>query len=107
MHIREWSGDTRKLLQQKSLKKSGFGGGEPVDALMTSLREDIRHPDATPKTVGSVTIEANNSKDMFGIMLDGVVHGPFRKVRIHPLHNEGSNQQLSVPVMTFLPPTEG
>ena len=95
-----------RILAQKNLKKSSFGGGsDPVDALLSSLREDIRGADATPKTVGIVAIEANNSKDVFGIMLDGVVHGPFRKVTISPLLRQGDAVPLTVPFMAFLPPT--
>ncbi len=106
MHVREWGGRSKEILAQKNLKKSSFGGGsDPVDALLSSLREDIRGADATPKTVGIVAIEANNSKDVFGIMLDGVVHGPFRKVTISPLLRQGDAVPLTVPFMAFLPPT--
>ena len=104
--MREWGSRSKEILAQKNLKKSSFGGGsDPVDALLSSLREDIRGADATPKTVGIVAIEANNSKDVFGIMLDGVVHGPFRKVTISPLLRQGDAVPLTVPFMAFLPPT--
>ncbi len=53
--------------------------------------------------VGEVSIEAQNKQDYFGIMLDGVVHGPFKRVVLRPMLI-GSNV-AKVPFMSFLPPT--
>ena len=56
--------------------------------------------------IGSVSIEAAEKKDMFGIMLDGVVHGPFRRVVITPMYaGRDSEEVVKVPFMTFLPQT--
>lgn len=48
---------------------------------------------------------ANDSKDLFGIMLDGVMHGPFKRVVITSMLAQGSTEPAKVPFMTFLPQT--
>ena len=48
------------------------------------------------------TASGTLSKDGFAIMLDGVVHGPFRRVLIKPMLTS-NNQVARVPFMSFLP----
>jgi hypothetical protein len=113
MHIREWGGKTAEILSLKNLKSSSFGRGDPCDQLVQSLRDDIKGADASQKTIGGVSIEGARkmqpdgtvAQDVFGIMLDGVVHGPFKRVVITPMYLADQQTVAKVPFMTFLPQT--
>jgi len=113
MHVREWGGKTSEILGLKNLKSSSFGRGDPCDQLVQSLRDDIKGADANQKAVGAVSIEGSkrldaNGKEIqefFGIMLDGVVHGPFKRVILSPMYLADQQTVAKVPFMTFLPQT--
>lgn len=113
MHVREWGGKTSEILSLKNLKSSSFGRGDPCEQLVQSLRDDIRGADANQKTVGAVSIEGakkmmpdgKEQQDVFGIMLDGVVHGPFKRVVLSPMYLADQQTVAKVPFMTFLPQT--
>mmetsp|Transcript_8916 Transcript_8916/g.17339 ORF Transcript_8916/g.17339 Transcript_8916/m.17339 type:complete len:475 (+) Transcript_8916:1265-2689(+) len=111
MHVREWdgpkAGKSKELLSQRSLKSGGFTSrGDPAEQLVAALRDEIKGADAVQKQVGTVSIEAAEVKDLFGIMLDGVVHGPFKRVVITPMYlDEETGELAKVPFMTFLPQT--
>ena len=104
MHAREWdTGKSKDILSLKTLKGSSFSGRDPVDALLGHLKDEVRGPDAVQKQVGEVSIEAVGDGDMFGVMLDGVVHGPFKRVVLRPMYQDGNGNLARVPFMTFLP----
>jgi hypothetical protein len=113
MHSREWGGKTAEILSLKNLKSSSFGRGDPCDQLVSSLREDIKGADANQKAIGGVSIEGakrvspdgKESQELFGIMLDGVVHGPFKRVVISPMYLGDQQTVAKVPFVTFLPQT--
>ena len=67
------------------------------------LVEKLRSPTSfdAPTFVGAVEISATGSADSFHAMLDGVVYGPFTKIRVRPC--EAAGQKLALPVMTFFP----
>lgn len=114
MHVREWGGKTSEILSLKNLKSSSFGRGDPCDQLVQSLRDDIKNSEVSnQKTVGAVSIEGAKTmkpdgrevQDVFGIMLDGVVHGPFKRVVLSPMYLADQQTVAKVPFMTFLPQT--
>ena len=104
MHAREWDGGKSKdVLSQKTLKGSSFGR-DPVDVLLGHLKDEVKGPDAQQKQVGAVSVEtASESGDMFGVMLDGVVHGPFKRIVLRPMYQDSKGTLARVPFMTFLP----
>jgi hypothetical protein len=54
MHAREWKvgGTVPKLLSEKTLKASSFGGGDPVEKLAAALKQDLI-TDASAKQVSA------------------------------------------------------
>jgi len=105
MHVREWGGKVADVLSLRTLRAAAFGRGDPVDTLMGSLKDELRGPESIQKVVGAVVIEAAEDKDKFGIMLDGVVHGPFKRVVLTPMYLGDGEAVAKVPFMTFLPQT--
>jgi len=74
------------------------------------LKNDLKKD--TIKTVRKVSIEGpkrlnadgKEIQESFGVMLDGVVHGPFTKVILSPMYLADQQTVVKMPIMTFLPP---
>eukprot|EP00615_Pteridomonas_danica_P004746 CAMPEP_0114334864 /NCGR_PEP_ID=MMETSP0101-20121206/4668_1 /TAXON_ID=38822 ORGANISM="Pteridomonas danica, Strain PT" /NCGR_SAMPLE_ID=MMETSP0101 /ASSEMBLY_ACC=CAM_ASM_000211 /LENGTH=460 /DNA_ID=CAMNT_0001466283 /DNA_START=304 /DNA_END=1683 /DNA_ORIENTATION=- len=105
MHLREWSGITKQKLDSKNLKSSFFDE-TPCDSLLRSLKNDLKKD--TIKTVRKVSIEGpkrlnadgKEIQESFGVMLDGVVHGPFTKVILSPMYLADQQTVVKMPIMT-------
>lgn len=95
LHVREYV--PKKIDAIRALK------GDRGKARYKSFAEEIAREDS--KLVGGVQVTSKDGSS-FGVMLDGVLHGPFTRIAITPLRvSQEDSTVLKIPFMTFLPLT--
>jgi hypothetical protein len=65
-------------------------------------KRKVKGDDASCYHISQADIECDDKKKTFHVLLDGVLYGPFYRIRITPV-NVNQDEIMTIPFMTFLP----